>query len=154
MTKDRARKKAEQYLEWAEKAEAKAKSLQDNFDKIYGDFDWTQPVLLGHYSQRKHERVFETRNSVFSQIAELEKKAKRHREKAENLQAFADRNKGDAEKARQEQRDLSDELYTVGSRVYDWSFGSGTILKVNKKTYRIKFDKGFTDTRDKSFIKI
>ncbi len=153
MTKDRAKAKALKYLEWAEKNENKSKQVYDSFNNQYKDFDWTQPILRGHHSQRKHEKVYERRASVMNRTIELDKKAKRMREKAENLLVFANRNKGDAENARQAKRDLADQAIQKGSIVSDWCFGQGEVLKVNTKTYTIRFTSGYKTTRDKSFIK-
>ena len=154
MTKDKARIKANKYLEWAEKAEQKSKDIYASFQKDYGQFDWTEPIKIGHHSQRKHEKVFERRNSVMKKTFELEQKAKRFREKADNLTRFANTNKGDAENKRQAERDLADTLFSVGSEVVDWVMGKGIIKRVNKKTYTIEFQSGWTTTRDKSFIKL
>jgi hypothetical protein len=154
MTKDRARVKAAQYLEWAGKAEAKSKQIYSSWSEAHKDFDWTQPILRGHHSQKRHEKIYERRDAMHRTINELDAKAKRFREKAENLIAFANRNKGDAEAKREEQRAKADEQITVGSTVYDWCFGSGVVERVNKKTYSIRFASGSRYARDKSFIKI
>jgi len=63
MTKDRARIKSEQYIKWAILNENKAKDLQTNWYRDYGQFDWTEPIKRGHHSQRRHEKVFEKRAS-------------------------------------------------------------------------------------------
>lgn len=154
MTKDRARVKAGLYLEWADKAEAKSKAIYESFQSTYKDFDWTQPILRGHHSQRRHEKVFERRDSVMRQTIDLDAKAKRFREKAQNLLDFANRNAGDAEDKRQEQREKADSQISVGSQVVDWCFGAGVVERVNKKTYSIRFSSGMRCARDKSFIKI
>lgn len=154
MTKDRAKIKAAQYLEWAQKAEAKSKEIYANWNAQYKDFDWTQPILRGHHSQKRHEKIYERRDTMHRKINELDAKAKRFREKADNLLRFANTNKGDAERKREAQRQLADSKVSVGTQVYDYSFGSGKILKINKKTYTIQFDRGFKGTRDKSYIKI
>ena len=134
MTKERAKAKAEKYLEWAGKAEAKSKQLYDTFQSQYKDFDWTQPILRGHHSQRRHEKVYERRNSMMTKTIELDAKAKRYREKAENLFAFANRNKGDAEKRREVQRQELDKYIKVGDVIVTM-YGDKEVLKVNKKTY-------------------
>jgi hypothetical protein len=154
MTKDRARIKASLYLQWADKAQAKSEALYHSFQITYKDFDWTQPILKGHHSQRRHEKVYERRNSMFEKMRELDEKAKSFRSKAYNLMEFANRNAGDAEAKRQKERELADTKITVGSNVTDWVFGSGVVEKVNKKTYTIRFKSGWKGTRDKSFIKI
>lgn len=154
MTKERARAKAELYTQWAQAAENQSKALYDGFKSQYKDFDWTQPILLGHHSQRRHEKVFERRDSMMRKVHELDAKAKSHRSKAENLLAFANRNKGDAEAKREEQRALADKQVSVGSQVFDFCFGNGIVERVNKKTYTIRFPSGSKFTRDKSYIRI
>jgi hypothetical protein len=154
MTKDRARQKAAQYREWADKADKKARVLQENWSAEFKDFDWTQPILRGHHSQRRHEKVYERRNAFHQKLAELEAKAKRFREKADNLEAFANTNKGDAERRRTAEREKNDTLITVGTRIHDPCFRGGEVIKVNKKTYTIKFDNGGKFTRDKSYVQI
>lgn len=153
MTKDRAMKKAIKYLEWAELADNKRTELRQAFDEKYKHFDWTQPILIGHHSQRRHERVFEEQDHFYKTQFELIEKAKRFREKAENLIAFADRNKGDAERKREEVRAERDSMIAEGTNIYDPCYGQGEMVKVNKKTYTIAFVSGFKTTRDKSFVK-
>lgn len=152
MTKEAAKNKAIKYLLWADLAEKKSKQIYDSFNANFKDFDWTQPILLGHHSQRRHEKVYERRNSVMSRIRELDARAKRFREKAVNLNYFANTNKGDAEARRIEKRKTVDSLFSVGSEIYDVCYRSGVILKVNTKTFTIRFASGFTTTRDKSYF--
>jgi len=45
-----------------------------------------------------------------------------------------------------------DERISKGSRVHDFAFGDGEVIRVCKKSYRIKFDGGFTYARDKSYV--
>lgn len=153
MNKDRARQKAEKYFEWADKAEAKAKEIYDGFKSTYKDFDWTQPILRGHHSQRRHEKVFERRDSVMRKSIELEEKAKRFREKANNLLHFANTNKGDAERKRQVIREQADLLVRVGMNVDTVVWGMGEVVKINKKTYTVKFPSGSQFTVDKSWVR-
>lgn len=154
MTKDRAREKAKKYIEWADKAEQKSKDLHATFQAVYKNFDWTQPILRGHHSQRRHEKVFDHREAMMNKTVELDTKAKRFREKAVNLTAFANRNAGDAECQREEKRKIADQAITIGSQVVDWCFGSGIVERVNKKTYTIRFSSGYKCARDKSYLKL
>lgn len=154
MTKERAKVKAGMYLEWADKAEAKSKELLETFHTQYKDFDWTQPILIGHHSQRRHEKVFEHRDSVMRRSIELDAKAKRFREKAENLLQFANTNKGDAERKRQAKREEVDAIVKVGMYVDSCMYGVGEVLKVNQKTYTMRFPSGFKTTIDKSWIRL
>lgn len=152
MTKDRARYKAVKYREWADLADKKREELSKAWYAKYGQFDWSEPIKLGHHSQRRHERVFEERDNFFRIQIELEGKAKRFREKAANLEHFANTNKGDAERKREQERQENDAVITVGSKVKDWVFGLGEVVKVNKKTYTVKWANSLVFTRDKSYV--
>lgn len=141
MTKERAKAKAEKYLEWATKAEAKSKEIYANWTAQHKDFDWTQPILRGHHSQRRHEKVFERRNSMHSKVRELDEKAKRFREKADNLLRFANTNKGDAERRREKVREELDKIVKVGDIIITM-YGDKEVLKINKKTYTVQGSTG------------
>lgn len=156
MTKERARAKAHKRREWATLAEAKADAIDKglNADPRYTDFAfWSEPIKIGHHSEGKHRRARAGFESKMQKSMELRNLAKSHREKADNLESFANRNAGDAEAKRQEKRAEADELFDVGSPVVDWCFGQGIIERVNKNTYSIRFASGYKCARDKSFIK-
>lgn len=154
MTKERARIKAQKYLEWAEKAEEQSIKLHQEMRERFKNFDFTEPIKNGHHSQRRHEKVFETRNNMMRKIIELDKKAKSHRSKAGNLLAFANRNKGDAEKRRQEEREFNDNQISVGSKVQT-VYGECEVVKVNTKSYRVKkLANDWCVTLDKSYVRL
>ena len=150
----RAKRKADRYLQWAEKAEKKANNLMGESDKITDNIPFGQPVLMGHHSEKRHRRDLERSNNKMDKAMELRDKAKRHREKADNIMYFKTRVKGDAERKRQKIREKNDEKIKVGSIVGDWCYGKGEIIKVNKKTYKIKFNDNFIINRDKSYISL
>lgn len=60
---------------------------------------------------------------------------------------------GDAEGKRQAERDANDKIIKVGSRVHDFAFGDGTVVRVHKKSYTVKYDKGFQYARDKTYVR-
>ncbi len=152
--KERAERRAARRLKWAEAAEKKAERLRIDADAMAQAIPFGQPILVGHHSE-KRDRAFRARFvSKYDQQAEALRKAKYHRDKADNILTFATRVKGDAERARQQKREEADKLIAIGSRVYDWSFGTGVVVRVNKKTYSIKFDSGGTYARDKSWVQI
>jgi len=154
MTKERAKIKAAKYLEWALAAESKSAELTKHWYAQYGNFDWTQPILRGHHSQRRHERIYEHRDAYYTKLNELEAKAKSHREKAENLMLFANRNKGDADKRREQEFNASG--IVVGSRVYNIVFRyTGTVKRISKKQLSIIVDgSGERFTHIKSAFKL
>lgn len=153
MTKDRARYKAAKYREWAAKAQEKSVELHKHLQEDYRDYDFTQPILIGHHSERRHRRDRERYNNKMQQIIDLDNKAKEFLERADNLEHFANTNKGDAERKREQERQVNDKWVKVGSQVEDWVFGFGEVVKVNKKTYTIKWPSGSVFTRDKSYIR-
>lgn len=59
---------------------------------------------------------------------------------------------GTKEEKRQAIRDAMDKLVTKGSRVGDILFGEGEVIKVNSKTYTVKYDRGYTQVVDKSRV--
>lgn len=152
MTKEAAKRKAEKRILWAESAEQQAREIQNQMNKKFENFDFTQPILLGHHSQRRHEKMLSSRDSMMRKIIDLEHKAKNHREKASNLLHFANTNKGDAENARIEKRKMADLTYTVGSKIFDPCFRDGVVTRINKKTFTIIFRSGYVCTRDKSYF--
>lgn len=154
MTKDRARQKAAQYLEWADKADKKRQELSDNWYSTYRDFDWSEPVKLGHHSQRRHEKMFEKKDSFFRTQVELISKAKRFREKADNLNRFANTNKGDAQARKEKERLEMDEVVSVGTEVETFLMRghSGKVVKVFKNSYRVDFGEQGLRTYDKRYV--
>ena len=137
MRKQKALEKARQYIIWAEKAEQKAKDIYDRWFSVYKDFDWTQPILRGHHSQKAHEKVYERRNTVHEKVRDLNAKAKRFREKSANLTAFANTHKGDAERRREKIREELDKVVKVGDTIITM-YGDKVVLKVNKKSYTVQ----------------
>lgn len=150
MTKERAKQKAIKYREWAEKKELKLREMEKQHLNFLSNFDWTEPIKIGHHSQRKHEKMFEKRESQMRKIVEMSLSISRMREKAENLDLFASRNKGDADSKRQALRENNDTKVKVGD-IVKTVYGMREILKINKKTYTLKGEiKNFT--LDKSFL--
>lgn len=132
--------RAERRMVWAAAAEAKAAALtvSRNTDHAF----MTQP---GHIPARAAQMAREDR------AFEMAQKAAAHRAKAENLAKMAQRNKGDAESARQAVRESRD--YQAGDAVVSVHYGRATVLKVNAKTVRIQTASGFKTTQDKSYVK-
>ena len=139
----KAEKKAGRYQEWAEKREEKATVALNSFPTIRHDWAFiTQP---GHIPFRARM------NKADDRAYESLKVAKGFRGKAENLRHV--RVAGDAERSREKVRTALDNLIKKGSRVFDHSGGEGTVIGVYVKSYRIKFDRGFTWSRDKSYVR-
>lgn len=148
MTKERAKAKAIKYLEWAQIAIKKSEEIYKNWNEQYQHFDWTQPILKGHHSQKRHEKIYEKRTNIHKKINALDTKAKSFIEKANNLNIFANTHKGDAEKRRQAKRENLDNIVKIGTRIVTL-YGHGAVVKINKKTYMVQYDRGFKNTVEK-----
>lgn len=132
--------RADRRMAWAVAAEAKAAALNDS--RCTDHAFLTQP---GHIPARAAQLVRDDRAFTLSQ------KAADHRAKAANLAKMADRNKGDAEAARQAVRDARS--YQAGDNVVSVHYGAATVVKVNAKSVRIRTASGFLTTQDKSFVR-
>ena len=139
----KAEARAERYENWAEKREAQARADLNSYPSIRHDWAFiTQPgrIPFRERMNRSDERACES-----LRIAE------EFRAKAESLRHI--KVAGDAEKKRQAKRELLDTLIKKGSRVADIVFGEGEVVGVYSKSYRIRFDRGYTHSRDKSYIR-
>lgn len=156
MTKERALRRAAQRRAWADAAEAKAAQLQKEYDDDPRSNDWafwSEPIKIGHHSERRHRRARELLNNKKQRIFDLLDKAKMHRQKADNLERFASTHKGDAERRRQAEREALDSILGVGSRVHSIIYRrDGEITKVFPKSYRVKFSEDWSVTMEKTFV--
>jgi hypothetical protein len=140
---ERAERRAARLEEWAGKREIKADTQLNSHPEIRHDWAFiTQP---GRIPLR--ERMNAADNRAFESL----EMAQEMRRKAEALRNV--RVKGDAERNRQAVRDKMDSLIIKGSRVHDFCFGAGEVVRVNSKSYTVKFDRGFTYARDKSYVR-
>jgi len=119
-------------------AEAKLKSCEPyTSDHAFN----TQP---GHIPIRA--RIIARQDRAYRLLDEADEKSDR----ADRLRQV--RVAGDAERARQAKREANDAIITKASRIRDHVFGTGTVTRVNQKTYTIRFDSGGTWPRDKSYV--
>jgi hypothetical protein len=140
---ERAERRAARLEEWAGKRELKADTQLNSMPEIRHDWAFiTQPGRIP---------LREKMNAADNRAFESLEMAREMRRKAESLRHV--RVKGDAEMRRQAVRDKLDSLVTKGSRVHDFCFGSGEVVRVNAKSYSIRFDSGSTYARDKSYVR-
>ncbi len=138
----KAEKKAERYEEWAEKREEKATAALNSFPEIRHDWAFiTQP---GHIPFRARM------NAADERACESLKIADGMRSRADGIRNV--KVAGDAEARRQAVRDKLDLIIHKGSRVRSIIFGDGVVVGIYAKSYRIKYDRGFTHSEEKSFI--
>ena len=143
---EKADRKAERIRGWGESKLKQAQILEDSIPEYAHDYAFiTQP---GHIPARarfikKQDKAFQLRKEGQAQI-----------ERAERIKKYGGRIKGDAERARETMREEQDKTIGKGSRIHDFCFGDGEVVRVNKKTYSIKFDSGGTYPRDKTYIRL
>lgn len=150
---ERAQKRAARRIAWAESNEKKSEQIYNEVTKMSGLIPFGQPILVGHHSEKRHRRMLDKIHNKIGKEIEYDKKAKYHKQKAENILLFSTRVRGDAEREREIKRKEMDEKIKVGQVVCDFAYGAGEVMKINKKTYTLKF-KTFTTTRDKTYIKM
>ena len=125
--KERWAQRAERYEQMAQSCIAKAESLEAHRHEHERDIAFlTQPGRLPA-RQRMHDRL--------RRAYELREKAERHAQKSANLRAMASRNKGDAERRREDHRNALD--LAVGT-LTDSIWGRRAVTKINTKTVRLE----------------
>lgn len=143
--------KIERLRKRAARLEAEARVKMAEFDRNRQDIAWlTQPANPNSTFGRQRRRVYERYDKGLQMLAE----ARELRDRADRLERHGIPEKGDAERRRQRRREAADRVITVGSRVSHPMGGHGTVIRVNRKTYRVEFDRGFTWTEDKSFFSL
>ena len=144
---------ADKFYTKANRLALEAEALNAQTKPLMSDIAFvTQPITQnsgGRAFRKQRERIYGKVDKMFGLMNEAEDL----RRKAESIINNV-RVKGDAAQKRQEERDANDKLISVGTKIYDYSFGSGTVKKVNKKTYTIEYDRGFTTIQDKSHVKL
>jgi hypothetical protein len=135
----------------AERVQKEADSKLSVMDQYRGDIAFlTQPAAPGSTFGRQRAKVY----AHYDKGLELSTEAAKLKEEADWKEKRGVSVRGDAEAQRQLEREKRDKVFTVGSKVYDRIFGDGEIIKVNRKSYTIKFASGGTYARDKSFVKL
>jgi hypothetical protein len=133
---------------WVKSALKKADEIRAYTDKFRGDYAFnTQPANPNSSFGRFRDRI----NRRSDKEYELRQKAENHLSHVGVIAVV----KGDAERRYQARRDANDLVIFIGSKITDIIFGDGVVIKKNKKTYTIKWDKsGNTWTRDKEYVKL
>lgn len=139
-----ADRKAEKYEEWAGKRRENAEAVL-NPGKDHYSHDWAFITQPGRIVAR------ERWNAKTDRALESLQVAQRMERKAESLREV--RVTGDTERKRQAEREANDERFSKGSRIFTSLHGAGVIVSVHKKSYRVKNDRGYTCSVDKSWAR-
>lgn len=85
--RERRERRVERLEGWAEGREAKAHAEHAKARGIADGIPLGQPVLVGHHSEGRHRRDLARIDGAYRRTAEHAAKAKRHAEKARNIEA-------------------------------------------------------------------
>lgn len=131
----KADRKADRLEGWAEKREQRAEARLNSYPNMRHDIAFiTQP---GHIPARARMIRADDRACESLEVA------KRMRERAENIRNV--RVVGDAERERQAKREEADKIISVGTFISCALYGTGDVVKVNQKTYRVNFGNHVTN---------
>lgn len=89
--RERRLAKADRLREWAGSNEAKSDAAHQASHDATAMIPFGQPILVGHHSQRRHERALERARRAASASVELSQKAEDQLSRAANIEAAADR---------------------------------------------------------------
>ena len=89
--RERRERRAARREEWAEKRDEKAKGRFGAADQLAKRFDFGQPILVGHHSEKGARRDQEKIHGNMRQGVEDQKVASRHREAADTIRGQLDR---------------------------------------------------------------
>jgi hypothetical protein len=80
--KARSAKRTDRYRTYSENASARSEAAHDRFRAILDPIPFGQPILVGHYSERKHRRTLEKADNALRSAVEEADKAKYYRGRA------------------------------------------------------------------------
>jgi len=89
--RERLERKADRLESWAESRERKAAAARAVIEQITEAIPMGQPVLLGHHSQKGHEKALERRWNKVGEAVEHSDKAEAFRRRAEGNRKHAER---------------------------------------------------------------
>lgn len=88
--RERRLAKAERLNDWAESRDRKAAAAAEASDQATAGIPMGQPILVGHHSQRRHERAIQRAGAKASESVEHSRKASEMRSRAAGIVAAAD----------------------------------------------------------------
>lgn len=89
--RERRARRADRLRGWADSRDAKASSADATAESIMDAIPPGQPILVGHHSQRRHERDLDRLDRATRASSEHHAKASEFRRRADNIDAAADR---------------------------------------------------------------
>lgn len=146
-----ADRRADKLDSWAESRERESERRFGAADEAVAGIPFGQPILVGHHSERRHRSALARCDANMRKGWESSNVAREHREKADSLRAGV-RVKGDAERAREAEREEVRAWLVKGLRVTSPLWGPSTVVKVNKKTAKLAVDRLQGSTFSNGFV--
>ena len=87
---ERAKAKSEKYENWANSAERKSTEYFNKSSDAVKHIPMGQPILVGHYSEKRHRRDLDNSWNALGKSVEFSDKAEAHESKAEYWEKKAD----------------------------------------------------------------
>lgn len=88
--KERLRRKAERYSQYAENAEARSEAYVNRSNEATKGIVFGQPILVGHHSESKHRSAIEKSHRAMDNAVSEMKKAQEYSDKAESYEFRAE----------------------------------------------------------------
>lgn len=88
---ERAKARAEKYENWANMAHERADKAFDNSQSAVEAIPFGQPIMVGHYSERRHRAAIKRSQSAMNKCVEESNKAEAHEHKAEYWERQAEK---------------------------------------------------------------
>jgi len=136
----KADRKADRLLKQAESRDKEADILDRQVQPYVSDWSFVTQPITQNSGGRAFSRFRDKISNKIDKKYNLLNEADDLRERADRLRNSVSV-KGDAERRRQAQREVNDSVIKIGSKVFDYSFGNGEVVKVNKISYSVKFDR-------------
>lgn len=148
---EKNQRKADRLKKQLSTAERRSKEYHEKSDSYVKNIPFGQPILVGHHSEGVHRKAIKRSQQNMDRAVEEYNRAERLKSRIKSLEKKPVV-KGDAAKGYAKQDAERDKYVKVGSQVNEAIFGRGTVTRVNKKTYSIKYDSGFKTAQPKHFV--
>jgi hypothetical protein len=122
------------------RSERKLKQATEFFDKEHKIAEFIpmgQPILVGHHSQRRHERDIERMRRLSDKACEALHDGERLKRYADRLEATA-RIAGDAQEMHEKHAEMIRKTVKVGDIVQACVYGNLPVTKINRKTLQVE----------------
>jgi hypothetical protein len=123
---ERRQARLERYAELAEKNEKKSNAAHREFRKHLDMIPLGQPILVGHYSEKRHRAHIRKTDRIMERGIEADRKAKYYKRKAASVEAYAI-SSDDPEAVRKLKERLNQ-----ATKTHEWMKSANRIIRKHK----------------------